>query len=170
MSAYKFDLFVVLPELDQNNYNIHEELQENPTLLVEYEKALGWILPLWMIGSSRNDDSAEMLTRFNDSCNQLWYPLKDHPKLRSKLLAGVGLGRRTNHKFVKAAVGKYENEVIRFIREMYPDARQQEIELWIRMNEPAVLKELAELKGWQVADLKELTKVYKKMRKALCPS
>ena len=170
MPDYKFDIFVVLQELDQNNYRVYEELEGNPELLAEYCKALGWILPLWMIGASREDDHARLLMAFNEDCNRFWYKLKDHPKLQSKLLAGVGLGRRTNHKFFKASAPNYQNEVVRFIQELYPDARRKEIELWIRLNEPAQFKELAEEMGWQIADLKELLKTYTKMRKALCRS
>lgn len=170
MPGFKFDIFVVLQELDQNNYTVYEELEGNQELLAEYCKVLGWMLPLWMTGASRNDDHVKLLRAFNTDLNRVWYKVKGHPKLQSKLLAGIGLGRRTNHKFFKASPPNYQNEVVRFIQELYPDANRQEIELWIRMNEPATFKELAEELGWQVADLKELVKVYTKMRKALCHS
>lgn len=168
MAQYKFDLFVVLPELDLNNTRVYEELEGNPELQAEYAKALGWILPLWMVGASRKEDAERLLLRFNENCNRVWYPLKDHPKLRSKLLAGVGLGRQVNHKFVKAATASQENDIVRLVRVLYPDSTRKEVELWIRMNDGESFKELVEGMGYQPAEVKELLKTYMKMRKALC--
>lgn len=166
MSNYKFDLFVVLDFLDQNSFEVYEELSKDEVLLAEYEKALGWILPLWMIGANRDDDHAALIGNFNRNCNNVWLDLKNHPRLRSKLLAGCGLGKRTNHKFFKAAAPKYDNEVYRILRQMYPDMTSEEGELWIRKNMPKEFKELVEMMG--VQDPKEVLKTYGKMRKTLC--
>lgn len=165
MSSYKFDIFVALEFLDQNSFEVYEELSQDPQLRDQYEKALGWILPLWMIGASRDADHAELIKRFNRDCNNVWLGLKEHPSLRSKLLAGCGLGKRTNHKFFKAATPKYDNEVHRILRQLYPDMTLEEGELWIRKNEPKEFKELVEMMG--VQDAKEVLKLYGKMRKAL---
>lgn len=168
MASYKFDLFVVLEYLDNNSFEVYEELSQDEVLLSEYEKALGWILPLWMLGSSRNSDHAALIENFNRNCNGVWLDLKDHPRLRSKLLATCGLGRKTNHKFFKAAAPKYDNEVYRILRRLYPDMLTEEGELWVRKNEPKQFEELVRMMGLQETDIKEVKKVYTKMRKALC--
>ncbi len=165
MSSYKFDIFVALEFLDKNSFEVYQELSQDEQLRDQYEKSLGWILPLWMIGASRDADHAELIKRFNRDCNNVWLDLKDHPSLRSKLLAGCGLGRKTNHKFFKAATPKYDNEVFRVIRQVYPDMTLEEGELWIRKNQRADFKELTELLGIQ--DSKEVTQKFVKMKKAL---
>lgn len=120
-----------------------------------------------MIGASRDSDHAKLIERFNRDCNNVWLDLKAHPSLRSKLLAGCGLGRKTNHKFFKAAARKYDNEVFRILRQIYPDMTTEEGELWIRKNKPADFKEILEMMGTQPADAKPLVTAYGKMRKAL---
>lgn len=167
MSSYKFDIFVALEFLDQNSFEVYEELSKDENLRDQYEKALGWILPLWMIGASRDSDHAKLIERFNRDCNNVWLDLKAHPSLRSKLLAGCGLGRKTNHKFFKAAAPKYDNEIYRIIRQMYPDMTIDEGQLWVRKNTPSDFKELLEMMGTQSAESKTLATAYGKLRKAL---
>lgn len=169
MTSTKFDLFVVLEALDANDRSVYEQLASDPIILAEYEKALGYILPLWMIGSSSNESHAELIKRFDRDCNLVWYQIKDHPILRSKLLACCGLGRRVDHKFFKSSLPKYDNDIYRFLASLYPDIRRSEAETWIRTNEPKVFKKMVEDRGAQQDEVKELVKLYRKMRKALCP-
>jgi len=169
VTSTKFDLFVILEALDANDFSVYEQLASDPTILAEYEKALGYILPLWMIGASSNEAHAELVKRFDRDCNSVWYRIKDHPALRSKLLACCGVGHRLNHKFFKSSLPKYDNDVYRFLASLYPDIRRGEAEMWIRMNDPKVFKRMIEDRGMQQDEAKELIKLYRKMRKALCP-
>ena len=79
----KLDLLSVLSYLDENNLEVHEALREDPEMLTELERNVGWMLPQWMTGATNNVDHANLIDSFNVICNDGWFELYSHPELQA---------------------------------------------------------------------------------------
>lgn len=159
--AAKLDIFTLLEFLDQRNLNVYEALAEDPEVQREFEKNLGWLLPQWMTGASNDAAHRELVLRFNETCNVGWFEFNDHPELRAKLLAAVGLGKKTNHKFFKPGVKTKRDKLIDFIAQSYPDFRPEQLGLWCKTNSLDDLMELTEAAGLQKSEQDDLIQAYK---------
>jgi predicted PolB exonuclease-like 3'-5' exonuclease len=159
------DLFVVLGYLDQRNLGVHEALSEDPDILKELERSVGWLLPQWMTGASRDDVLEEIATKFDEHCNKRWFELSSNPKLQTKLLACCGTGNKVRHRFFKPKRATSASKMTEMLRHKYVDIREHEVALWCRRNSKADFKELAMALGYQPVEVKELVKAYDKLRK-----
>lgn len=165
MPKAKLDIFAVLSYLDTNNLEVHSALREDPEMLAELEKNVGWMLPQWMTGATDDSVHAELVENFNAICNDEWFGLYGHPELQAKLLACCGPGRKVRHKYYKPAVTKNRRRMLELLGHKYEDVREEEVEMWCRHADKADVVSLAESLGYQKAEVKELTKAFDALRK-----
>lgn len=165
--ARKLDLFGVLKSLDQRNFDTYKMVCEHGEIKKELDTLSGWMLPIWMTGTDSIMQTIKLTERFDDKANGIWDSLGDHPELRVQLLASCGLGEYTKHKFYKRAGAKYNSGVYKLLRISHPDIRKEEVNIWIGRNDTNDLKELAIASGYQSAEIKDLVKVFNKMKKEL---
>ena len=56
----KIDIFVILEALDLGDMTIYDQIAADPGALAEFHKEIGFMLPVWMTGSARDSDHAEL--------------------------------------------------------------------------------------------------------------
>lgn len=161
----KLDIFSVLNFLDQNNLDVHKALSEDPDMLKEFEQAVGWLLPQWMVSAINEEDHAQLIENFNSYCNIGWFSFRKHPELQAKLLGCCGLGKKTRHRFFKPKPALPITKIRELLEHKYEDIREEEIAIWCQYNKPADVKRLAEALGYQKDDVKEILKSFDKVRK-----
>lgn len=156
----KIDIFVILEALDLGDMTIYDQIAADPGALAEFQKEIGFILPIWMTGSARDSDHMDLITRFNKNCNRGWFDLAKHPRLQTKLLATVGPGRRLSHRFSKVKGVKKSAPLFDLLRRDHPDIRPSEVQLWARQNTLEQALERARGYGYLDEDLADLEKDY----------
>jgi len=161
----KLDLFSVLSYLDENNLGVHEALRDDPEMLTELERNVGWMLPQWMTGATNNADHANLIDSFNVICNDGWFELYGHPELQAKLLACCGIGRKVRHKYYKPSKTIHLGKMMKLLEGKYEDIREEEVEMWVRRSTKASMIRFAESLGYQEKEVKELTKTFDALRK-----
>lgn len=156
----KFDLFGVLEFLDERSLQVREVFLDDPEGLKELDRNAGWLLPQWMTGAYKDQDHAALISRFNEVANPGWYGFQKHPELQLKLLALCGLGRKVKHKFIKPRSSPSTDKITELLSLVYPDIRQEEVELWLRQNDRDDLIDLAVRLGYQTEEQEALLKAY----------
>ena len=165
--ARKLDLFALLKTLDQRNFDVYQSVCEDEEIKKELDSLSGWMLPIWMTGTDSIIQAIKLTERFNDKANCVWDSLNEHPELRVKLMASCGLGEYTKHKFFKRTAAKYNSGVYKLLMISYPDIRREEVDMWVGNNDTNDLKQLATDSGYQAQEIKDLVKVFNKMKKEL---
>ena len=163
----ELDLFAVLRFLDQNNMDLYSEIQQDPTMLVEFNKMVGWLLPRWMSGSTVNSEHRLLIKNFNEFANVGWFAFSKHPELQAKLLACCGTGRPTKHKFTRSEKGAELHEIRDLLETKYDDISDEEIQMWCRLNDERNMVDFAGRCGYQQDAIKKLKKVYVKAREGI---
>ncbi len=153
------NLFQVLMELDRRNFDVFKELAVDEETLKELINLSGWMLPLWMTGSSNPNDERELVHEF-DTFNDIWDSTYGHPELRVKLLASCGSGISSPHRYVKRASAKYNSKVFELLRLWIPDIKIEEVELWCRKSTEENVRELAQLCGFQDKEIPPIIKAF----------
>lgn len=160
------NLFDILTHMDYNDQGLYDALREDPEGMAELRKNIGWLIPQWMTGADRGADHADLVLMFDELCNPGWSSFTDHPELQTKLLALVGLGKKTKHKFYRPA-GKTAGsaELAGLLRSEYPDISETELALYCRDADITELEDLMDRWGVQQDDRKTIVKQFEKMRK-----
>jgi len=162
--ASKLNIFEVLSLLDAGDMGIYQLLEEDSEMLSELTKNIGWMLPIWMTGSYNKHDQLDLIRYFNEDVSQVWDALGDHPELRLQLLAAMGLQKNTKHRYIKRTLGKHNNIIFKLLLNEHPDIKRTEVDLWCKNNDIDDVEELASRYGYQDKGIKEVIKVFKKMK------
>lgn len=161
----KIDIFVILDALDRNDYSLYDQIAGDPEALKEFKKEIGFMIPLWMTGSANDSHHLELVQRFNENCNRDWFALSKYPRMQAKLLASIGLGHKTSHRFSKVRAATKNSLLEDFLQTEYPDIRACEVVLWTRRNSLEQLTELAQSQGLQQEQIELLQKAYQDLKK-----
>lgn len=101
----------------------------------------------------------------NDIVNLHFWEMVEHPELLYKLFALTGCGENVNHMWIKFNNKKSNSKVKKLIKQYYPTASQDEIDMFIKMNSQEEIIELASIMGYQDEEIatlkKELKEIYK---------
>ncbi len=160
----KLDLFVVLESLDLGDMRIYDKLSTDPENLAEFCRDVGYMLPIWMTGATRDADHIELVKRFNVNCNEHWFDLTGKHQLQAKLLAGIGLGRKVSHRFSRVKPALRSNVLMDLLTLSHPDIRPAEVRIWAAQNTADDAEELARGYGWTDEQVTKLQKSYNEMR------
>ncbi len=154
-----------LASLDLNSLDLYERLSEDPEALAEHHKAIGWLLPQWMTASPTPASHKALVLMFDELCNPGWYELSNHPMLQTKLLALIGLGKRTQHKFFsRGGRASATPELVAFLQLEYPDIRADEVSLFCRDSTLDDLHDLLYHHGIAVDKHAAIVKQYQKVK------
>ena len=154
---------LVLKHLDAQNMEVYNAFAENEVERKELDNLLGYLLPLWFTGISGSADQFQMVLQFNEHANTSWNELKDHPELRAKLLAALGLGKTVQHEFHKRDISRSPKQLTALLTTRYPDIREEEIALWCSVNNETAVKELCDQYGLQEKDRDAIVAEYRKV-------
>lgn len=134
-------------QFDRKNRQFYDELDEQ-----EKKKFSPFLMIRW--GASVEGSSelqAYYLMSTNERLNKNFFDINttQHKKLQWLMATTVspGMGKQY-HKWLAAGKKENNNKASKFLREIYPNAKEDEIELLGRINSKEDLKELARAHGW----------------------
>jgi len=154
---FKIDLFELLSALDQRDFDFYT------TLTNEQKKAFAGIVAMrWM--SCVPDYNKELceyhIIVVNDCANvHFWNSeMQKHPYLQYLLLAVCGLGIKQRHEWIKGLLNKNKtkSKIRELIKKYYPTANNNEIDMFLSMNNQDDIINLAKQLGYQNEQIKEL--------------
>jgi hypothetical protein len=94
----------------------------------------------------------------NENLNINYFDISKHPKLQWLCATAVSPGIGTfKHQWIapKKKDKEYSNKTMKFLNEMYPTLREDELELLASLNTKDDLKDLAKQMGWDDKRIKE---------------
>lgn len=149
----KLDVFRVLKALDENDLDFYSTLNE-----VEQKEFSGWLTMRW--ASSSLTEPEHYLLMINAIVNDSFSEFKDHPEMIWKLLAICGMGRSVRHKWIPPMKGKRKSRgaLAKCIAEIKPQYKADEVDLFLRINNEADIREVLENAGYEDKEIKELLK------------
>jgi hypothetical protein len=135
-----------MAQLDRKNRKFYDELTDE-----EKKKFSLYLMLRW--GSSVQADSniqEYYVMSLNERLNTNFFDLAKHPKLQWLLATTVSPGIGTfKHPWIAGPKrGGSDNKTMKFLRQMYPTAKEDELELLGQLNTKDDLKRLAREHGW----------------------
>lgn len=96
------------------------------------------------------DLQAYYLLACNENLNKNFFDLSRHPELQWLAATTVSPGMGTfRHDWIKQKKRESNNsKAIKFLRQIYPEYKEDELELLAQINDTADLKQLAREHGW----------------------
>ena len=156
----KLDLFKqVLPALDKRDMKFFDKLSEE-----EKKEIVPWLLMRWMSSSAGAAEHHIMMV--NDIVNKdfsVFSPRvtqgkSGHLGLQWKLLALCGTGRGQRHQWIAPPKGVIKNKLEAAVLKIYPLMKDEDLELFLKVNTTEDLKGLFIDNGYDDKSLKELFK------------
>jgi len=134
-------------EFDRKNRAFYDELDET-----EKKKFSPFLMIRW--GSTVEGDAdlqAYYLMSTNERLNKHFFDINTthHKKFQWLLATTVspGMGKQY-HKWLAGTKKENNNKASKFLREIYPTAKEDEIQLMAELNSTDELKQLARAHGW----------------------
>ena len=141
--AQKLPVKDVLAALDMNAKNIYNELDDS-----EKKQVAFWLLNRYMASVQGNREKQELAVfKTNEYYNKNWNVLgMKHPKLQWQLLCQAGnTGKIEYHPWIGfKKKGTTTNNGTKLLERIYPNMKQDEIELLASQYTKKELKQLAE--------------------------
>tara|TARA_Y100001937_G_scaffold126518_1_gene195983 strand:+ start:1544 stop:2008 length:465 start_codon:yes stop_codon:yes gene_type:complete len=141
----------IMAAVDRKDYEYYSRLTD------EQRKSLN----LWMTqryaSSVQGKYAGHYLVMINEFMNTNWSDISKHPELQWKLMCLAGVGKSQFHPFVKVPKAKRKKDKVEeMVREIFPLAKTDEVELLMNMNTKDDLKVLAEIHGFDDKSIKEI--------------
>ena len=141
----------IMAAVDRKDYEYYSRLTD------EQRKSLN----LWMTqryaSSVQGKYAGHYLVMINEIMNTNWSDISKHPELQWKLMCLAGVGKSQFHPFVKVPKAKRKKDKVEeMVREIFPLAKTDEVELLMNMNTKDDLKVLAEIHGFDDKSIKEI--------------
>lgn len=150
--SFKNDLFRdVIPALDRRDKKFYSKLNE------EQQKDISiWTLTRWMSSTAKNPDI--QLSNVNEIINLDSKYLNKHKELQWMLLALSGTGKQERHEWISPPRGVRKNKIEELVLSYYPNLRNDELELFLKLNTKEDLEKFLIDNGIDDKTIKELLK------------
>jgi hypothetical protein len=147
MTIDKLHISNEMLEFDRKNRDFFDSLSEE-----EQKKFSPYLMIRWGSTVSGSEDmQAYYLMSVNEKLNKNFFDINTtkHKKFQWLLATSVspGLGKQY-HSWISNKKGENNNKAIKFLRELYPTAKDDELELLAQLNDTKELKKHARLLGW----------------------
>jgi hypothetical protein len=155
----KIELKEKLAAVDMNVKNLWDELND-----VQQKDLKKEFFLLNRYVSSVKTSNRELQEHFvltvNEFFNKNWKDLQDHPKLLWQLLCLCSHESRKlfYHEWIGFKQKKSSNKLVKFLSDIYPNKKMDELELLSAISTEKECKELAKLHGY---DDKQIDKLFK---------
>lgn len=153
----KIPLKEIIAAVDLNSKSLWDELD------TEQQKALKnefWILNRYISNvKTNNPDQAEhFVLTVNEYYNKHWFTLQKHPKLIWQLLCMCNWDSNKvfYHEWIKLGKNENNNKKFKLLESIYPNMKNDEIELLMEITTDDEFKELARELGWSDKEIKDL--------------
>jgi len=127
----------------------------------ERKKFSPYLILKYTANVSGNQDLAEYyLRRCNETLNKDFFNINKHPKLQWLCASAVSPGMgNTYHYWIKAPKkGASANKERKFLQQMYPNAKEDELDMLVEINTKDDLKAHARELGWSNKEIKDAFK------------
>jgi hypothetical protein len=140
-----------LNAMDLSDMNFYKNLSD------EHKKEISlWVLMRYM--SSSQQASEHHLMMVNDLVNHNYNNLSKHPELQWKLLALCGTHRKQFHPWIAPPKGIKKNRIEEAVLERYPLMKDDELELFLKINTQEDLELFFKENGYDDKAIKEIFK------------
>ena len=142
----KLNISNELQQLDTKNRQFYRELTDE-----ERKKFSNFLMIRWSSSVQGSADlQAYYLLSCNENLNKHFFDLSRHPELQWLSATTVSPGMGTfRHDWIKQKKRDGNNsKAVKFLRQIYPAYKQDELELLAQINSTAELKQLAREHGW----------------------
>ena len=136
----------ILGAIDMGAKSVYDELTDEQRKSINY-----WLLNRYVSSVNGNyEKQALAVFKTNEYYNKNWNELGTrHPKLQWQLLCQAGnTGKIEFHKWIGfKQKGKSNSKAVKLLEKIYPNMKQDEVELLARISTKKELKQLAEEHG-----------------------
>ena len=142
-----------MTQFDRKNREFYDELTDE-----ERKKFSTYLMLRYGASVEGTADLQEWYLRVtNERMNINFFDLGKHPKLQWLLATTVSPGMGTQRHYWQGAKKKEgsNSKAVKFITQLYPHMKQDEVELLADLNTVKELKELAKQLGWTDPDIKK---------------
>jgi hypothetical protein len=142
MSKQTLPVKDVLAAIDMGAKSVWNELTDEEKKQVNF-----WLLNRYVSSVKGNREAQELAVfKTNEYYNKNWNELGTrHPKLQWQLLCASGnTGKIEFHQWIGFKQKKGNNNAIKLLEKIYPNMKQDEVELLARLSTKKELKQLAE--------------------------
>jgi len=132
----------VLAAIDMGARNVYDELSDEEKKQVNF-----WLLNRYVSSVKGNREKQELAVfKTNEYYNKNWNELGTrHPKLQWLLLCQAGnTGKIEYHQWIGFKKKTGNNNAVKLLEQIYPNMKQDEVELLAGLSSKKELKELAE--------------------------
>ena len=155
MTTDKLSIANEMLKFDQKDRDFYDSLTAD-----EKKKFSPFSMIRWgALVEGNSDLQAYYLMSCNERLNKNFFDINttQHKKLQWLLATTVspGMGRQRHTWLAAKKRDSSNNKSEKFLREIYPNARDDEIALIARINDKSELKELAQAHGWDDKRIKE---------------
>jgi hypothetical protein len=151
----KLDIGNEMLQFDKKNRDFYDSLTEE-----EQRKFNPYLMIRWgaMVEGSRDLQEYYLLSA-NDKLNKNYFDISstNHKKLLWLLATTVspGMGKQRHNWLSASKKDSSNNKTEKFLRELYPTAKNDEIQLMARLNDKKELKQLARDHGYTDEQIKK---------------
>jgi hypothetical protein len=115
----------------------------------------------WMLlryaSSAQGRDAAHFIYMVNEVSNLYFSDITKHPELQWLLFTVCGTKRIQYHYYVKPPTAKKKKDKVRqFVQTVFPLIKDDELELFLTINNKSDLKELAQAHGHSDKEISEI--------------
>jgi hypothetical protein len=142
-----------MTQFDRKNREFYDELTDE-----ERKKFSTYLMLRYGASVEGTVDLQEWYLRAtNERMNINFFDLGKHPKLQWLLATTVSPGMGTQRHYWQGAKKKEgsNSKAVKFVTQLYPHMKQDEVELLASINTTKELKELAKQLGWADPDIKK---------------
>jgi len=142
-----------MTQFDRKNREFYDDLTDE-----ERKKFSTYLMLRYGASVEGTADLQEWYLRAtNERMNINFFDLGKHPKLQWLLATTVSPGMGTQRHYWQGAKKKEgsNSKAVKFITQLYPHMKQDEVELLADLNTAKELKELAKQSGWTDQDIKK---------------
>lgn len=140
-------------QFDSKNRDFWDELTDE-----ERKKFSPFLMIRWGAGVEGSADMQEWYIRaVNERLNHNFFELSKHPKLQWLLATTVspGLGSQRHYwQSTKKREGNTNSKLVKFLANLRPDLKQDDVELLASLNDIKTVKEWARNAGYSEQDIK----------------
>jgi len=146
-----------MAQFDRKNRDFYDSLDEQnkkkfaPFLMIRWGSSVGGSVDL----------QAYYLMSCNENLNKNFFEISasKHKKLQWLLATTVspGMGNQYHQWITPKKKGAGDNKAVKFLKELYPELKEDEIKLLAQINTKDDLKTHAKSMGWDDKKIKELT-------------
>jgi hypothetical protein len=143
--------------VDLGAKNLWDDIDEDQRKALKNEL---WILNRYISNAktSNREHAEHFVLTVNEYFNKHWFTLQKHPKLMWQLLCLCNWdGKKTfYHEWLALGKKTKNSKRVKLLEDVYPNMKQDELELLAEISTNDELKELATELGWTDKEIKDL--------------